>query len=417
MKYDTKTIKETNKAFASLAKEGAFLGPIADLLIESKNHFDDIFAKIKYALVEFLLFSEREELAGTDYMPVNGRQKWGSQSGSVYVAGERLKVRKPRVRKDGKEVSLSTYESLKDRSRFSEEILQKALCGISTRSYEQTLHGLLDNFGVKKSSVSRHLIQATTEELKKLKERSLRDFESFTIFLDGYRIAGDLFIVALGIDNEGKKQVLGFWQGATENHTICQNLLSELEDRGLVLSHETLFVTDGGKGIIKALKEKFGKELLHQRCTVHKDRNIQNHLPKKYRKEAHRKFRIAVDCVKYEDANKELKQLEEWLENINPSAAESLREGREELLTVHKLEVPPLLRKTLHSTNPIESMFSQVSHRHGNLKNLKKGMAQRWLGAALLEAERRFRTIKGHLTIKEVQEKMKAHHERLANVA
>ncbi len=52
---------------------------------------------------------------------------------------------------------------------------------------------------------------------------------------------------------------LGFWQGATENHEICEELLGDLERRGLLLSKKIIWVTDGGKGIIKALKDRFGK--------------------------------------------------------------------------------------------------------------------------------------------------------------
>jgi len=94
----------------------------------------------------------------------------------------------------------------------------------------------------------------------------------------------------LGIDKEGNKHVLGFWQGAAENHEVCEELLADMERRGLLLSKKMLFITDGGRGIIKALKERFGAKLLHQRCIIHKDRNIQKHLAKKYRKEAHRRF-------------------------------------------------------------------------------------------------------------------------------
>ena len=90
-------------------------------------------------------------------------------------------------------------------------------------------------------------------------------------------------MVALGIDGDGRKHALGFWQGATENHEICAELITDMEKRGLSLSKKTLFITDGGKGVIKALKERFGVKLLHQRCIIHKDRNIQKHLAKRYR--------------------------------------------------------------------------------------------------------------------------------------
>jgi putative transposase len=380
---------------------------LAQVLTEAKADFNAFFASLKCHLVEFLLASEQESLAGPKHRPLPGWERWGAQPGSVYVAGERVKVKKPRLRKEGKEALLSVYQALADRERFSKEVLEKCLTGISCRDYGGTLDALLDDFGVTKSAVSRHLKFATTKQLKELKERSLESLEPFAIFLDGYHIGGKVFIVAAAIDIHGKKSVLGFWEGATENHQVCQELLDDLERRGLPLSEKMLYVTDGGKGIIKALRLRFGKALLHQRCTIHKDRNIQGHLPKKYRKEAHTRFRNAINCAGYQDAKGELKKLENWLESINPSAAESLRECAEELLTVHRLEVPPLLRKSLHSTNPIESMFSQASHRLGRIKRVRKGkMAQRWMATALLEAEQRFKTVKGYLSTDQVRSSM-----------
>lgn len=419
MKDDTKRIKRTNQALKGLFFEGSPLGEIADIMDVAKNQFDQMMSQIKLIMVECLLSADRESLSGPDYLPIEGWQKWGYQRGSVYVGGERVPVQKPRLRKNGKEKELPIYESLRDKKRFSEEVFQKTLMGISSRNYESALEGLLGEFGVSKSTVSRHVVVASANRLKELQERSLKDFDPFAIFIDGYHIAGDVYIIALGIDTMGQKKALGLWQGATENHVICNELLSSLEQRGLCLEGEILYVTDGGKGIIKALKERHGEELIHQRCAIHKDRNIQAHLPKKYRKEAHRKFKNAVDCALYKDAKEELKRMEEWLKKINPSAAESLLEGQEELLTVHHLEVPTLLRKSLYSTNPIESMLSQVSHLHGRVKNMKGGkqMARRWVGSNLLEAEKKFRTVKGYLSINEVKDKMKGLRKRKAKAA
>src|SRR5512136_1109610 len=113
-----------------------------------------------------------------------------------------------------------------------------------------------------------------------------------------------------------------------------------METRGLCLSKKIIWITDGGKGVIKALKEKFGAKLLHQRCIIHKDRNIQRHLARKYRKEAHRRFMQALEQSLYDDAKKMLLDFEKWLRAINESAADSLTEALEEILTVHRLSVP-----------------------------------------------------------------------------
>jgi transposase-like protein len=180
-------------------------------------------------------------------------------------------------------------------------------------------------------------------------------------------------------------------------------LLGDLEARGLKLSAKVLFLIDGGKALARALKDRYGRKLLVQRCTIHKDRNLQGHLPQKYRKEAHRRFRLALEQNDYKDAEKTLKELEQWLRNINESAADSLLEALNELLTLHRLKVPALLRQSLHSTNAIESVFSRVRACEKNLKRDRDSrMAQRWLASVLLCAEQSFHKIEGHEQIKTV---------------
>ena len=102
----------------------------------------------------------------------------------------------------------------------------------------------------------------------------------------------------------------------------------------------------------------------------------------------------------YEDARQMLGDIEKWLRSINESAADSLKEAMEEILTLHRLKVPALLRKTLTSTNPIENMFSTVRDCEANIKRYRgSAMSQRWLAAALLHCEKGFRKIKGYRDI------------------
>ncbi len=96
-----------------------------------------------------------------------------------------------------------------------------------------------------------------------------------------------------------------------------------------------------------------------------------------------------------------LLEFERWLRGINESAADSLLEALEEILTLHRLKVSALLRKTLHSTNPIESMFSTVRDCEGNIKRYR-GMSQRWLAAVCLHCEKGFRRVKGFASIHDV---------------
>jgi transposase-like protein len=365
---------------------------------------DGLVVELGKMVAEAIMYMEREEIAGPDYRPYNSEvRKWASQAGSVFVGDRKLRIEHPRLRGPQGEIELKTYRRLREPSGFSEELLGKALRGLSGRRYHETLVEAAQAFGVSSSSVSRHLVEVSSEKLRQFRERSLKSFQPFAVFLDTIHRGGEAFMVGLGLDLRGTKQVLGFWQGATENHEICEELLSELESRGLILSKRVFFVTDGGKGIIKALRQRFGSGLIHQRCTIHKDRNIQRHLAKRWRKEAHRRFRTALEQNSYADAKKMLKDFEQWLRELNESAAESLNEALEEILTVHRLKVPGLLRRTLHSTNPIESMFATVRECEGNIKRYRgTRMAQRWLAAVLLHSEKGFKRIKGYPEIADV---------------
>lgn len=117
----------------------------------------------------------------------------------------------------------------------------------------------------------------------------------------------------------------------------------------------------------------------------------------------------ALEQTSYADARRMLLELAAWLRTKNESAAESLREAFEDLLTLHRLKVPARLRKTLLTTNPIESMFSLVRHSERNIKRTRGSlMLQRWLGTVLLSCESRFRRVKGYAEIAQVMATIEA---------
>ena len=417
MKVETKTRKKARAGFRQITDQEQMRQRMHDILQTGSQALNEVTLELGRQLAEFILYSEREELAGPDYQPCQeGLYKWASEPGSVLIGGQRVAVERPRLRRGGREVSLKSYEAMRDQAAFSEQLLGQSLAGLSARRYRETVVGAATAMGVSPSAVSERLVEATAQKLKEFRERGLEDFAPFAVFLDTVHRGGVAFVVALGLDVEGQKRALGFWEGATENAEVAQTLLADLEARGLKLSAKVLFLIDGGKGIAKALKDRYGRKLIVQRCTIHKDRNLQAHLPKRYRKEAHRRFRVALEQNEYEEAEKLLRELEQWLRAINESAADSLLEAFNELLTLHRLKVPALLRKTLHSTNPIESLFSRVRACEKNIKRYRNSkMAQRWLASVLLYAEKSFRTVKGHEGIKAVLANIEAEHATISS--
>lgn len=419
MRRETRQRKRVVAGLRAMAGEDRMLGTLVRVIHAGKQALDAVMLEMGRMVGESIMLIEREELAGSDYHPTDpALQKWAHEDGSIFLGDQKVKVTRPRLRHVTQgEVPLQSYAQMRAPGAFSEELLAKVLRGMSAQRYADTVIEAAGAFGVSASAVSRKLVELTAAKLKEFQQRSLADCTPFAVFLDTIHRGGEAFLVALGVDQSGEKTALGFWQGSSENHELCEALFRDLERRGLVLSRRMLFVTDGGSGLIKALRARFGKKLVHQRCVIHKSRNLQRHLAKPHRKVAHTRLMTALEQTSYADAMHMLLELEAWLRTKNESAAASLREAFEELLTLHRLKVPPLLRKTLLSTNPIESMFSLVRHSERNLKRTRgTAMLQRWLGTVLLYSESRFKRVKGYAEIAQVIATIEAEHEETHSV-
>src|SRR6202030_1284637 len=167
-------------------------------------------------------------------------------------------------------------------------------------------------------------------------------------------------------------------------------------ERGFDFTVTRLYVLDGGKALSAAVKTHAGESALIQHCQVHKRRNVLDHLPEDQKPLVAQKLNAAYAMENYDAAKLALNKLHRELMDFNPSAARSLEEGMEETLTVHKLQVPDQLRRTLASTNVIESAFSIVETVCRNVKRWRTGdQIERWVGSGLLVAERQFRKVIG----------------------
>lgn len=299
--------------------------------------------------------------------------------------------------KDGHEAELESYKAFQSSEKAERITMGDILSGLSMRSYENVAERFLEGYGIKKSSVSRRYIRARKEKMQELVERGLKGLDIKVIFIDGIERQGHLLVVAIGIETNGKKHVLGLWQGATENMEVCLGLLDDLERRGLDMEKNYLFVLDGSKALRSAVRRKFGKRGLVQRCQVHKRKNVRSHLPVEYQAGVDARIRAAYNMATYEEAKESLEKTIKYLEGINPSAAASLKEGLEETLTIHKLGIRGELKKTLSSTNVVESAFSVAGMIMDRVKKWRDGeMVHRWGAVALLYAEKKFRKVRGY---------------------
>jgi putative transposase len=354
-------------------------------------------------LMSAAMNAECEMIAGAKNSknPLRAANWWGSDLGPVYYDKQKVLIDRPRLRsKNNKEIPLATYQAFGDPLSMRNSVMKNMILGISSRNYAESVESFVKGYGIKKSSVSRHFVKATAEQMREFMERDLGGLDLVAIFIDGIEFKGHLIVVALGLDKGGKKHVPGLWQGATENATICTSLLEDIARRGLNIEKDYLFVLDGSKALRSAVAKMFGTNVTVQRCQQHKRRNVLAHLPKEHQHSIDARISAAYKMADYDDAKKSLELTVRYLEKLNPSAAASLREGLEETLTVHKLEVAGLLRKTLQTTNPIESCFSVSRTITGRVKRWRgDDMVQRWAVSSLLRAEKNFRRIKGYREI------------------
>jgi putative transposase len=340
--------------------------------------------------------------------PASSCLRWGRQPGYVVFAGQKVAVERPRVRtRKGEEVPLDSYERLQEDGRRQRAVREGIVAGLSSRSYHRAIQSVLEGYGIEKSSVSRQFVAASAAQLKQLCEKNLDGLDLVAILIDGIHLGKQVLVVALGIETTGKKQVLGLWQGATENTTVVKELLEDLVARGLKQERRYLFVIDGAKALRAGIERVFGSRAEVQRCQIHKRRNVKEHLPKNAQGDTDRRLRNAYAMTGYAEAKVELGKIFRQLERVNPSASRSLEEGLEETLTVHRLGVAGLLRQTLASTNPIESSFSIVEKVARNVKRWRAGdHALRWTATGLLEAEKKFRKVKGYRELEILQRKL-----------
>jgi transposase-like protein len=326
----------------------------------------------------------------------------GSASGSVVLGGRRVRVQRPRARTTaGDEIALDAYRTFADEDQLCELVLERMLAGLATRRHRAANEPVGAKVeaaatSTSKSAVSRRFVAKTKTALAELMARDLTDLDVAALMIDGVHFAEHCCVVALAVTADGTKVPVGLWLGDTENKTIVTNLLADLVDRGLSADGGLLVVIDGAKALGAAVRRVFGELALVQRCTLHKRRNVGDHLPVDQRGWVDQRLARAFSHADPDAGLRQARDLARQLESRWPDAAASLREGLEDMFTVRRLGVGDRLARSLSNTNMIESMISIGRDTTRNVKRWRGGaMVKRWAAAGMLNAERSFRRLKG----------------------
>jgi putative transposase len=348
-------------------------------------------------LMQALIEAEVKSLVGERYSRQGEHYAWGTQKGYVVAGGQKVPILRDRVRTTQGEVELESYRRFQGDDDRTRAVFARMLASVSCRDYPKAIETMQHGYGISKSVIGREMLHATSQQVDELCHRDLSSIDLAVLVIDGIELHGSVFIAALGVDRQGVKHFLGMIEGATENADVCLALLENLKERKLVMDRPVLTVLDGSKALLSAVKRFFGRLVAIQRCQEHKIRNVKSYLPKKYHQPMERKLRAAYGMTGYDDARDALLSIVRELERMNEDAAASLREGLEETLTIHRLGLPAILRRSFASTNMLESAFSRSRHVMRNVTRWRDGRQKaRWAATALLHAERSFRRIKGY---------------------
>ena len=351
-----------------------------------------------------VMAAEVTELCGPNHDPSSSdHYRAGTSSGCVLYEGEREEVVCPRVRcKSGdgnsQEVELASYRVARDPQQLQMQIIQAIVSGVSSRNIQQIKP---NSPGVKRSNVSRLWQEAGSKFIDTLRGKELKSTTWCALMLDGNRLSKDqTAIVALGIDSEGRKHVLDFALGSSESLEVSRELMGRIVNRGFACEHRLFAVLDGSVALRGAVIEFFPDAVV-QRCLVHKERNIKGKLSKRHWGELSRLFARLRHVQGIESAEEVVAELEAFLKPINAEAYRSLHEAGEDLLALHRLNVPNTFHRSLLSTNAIENSFLNTRRKLGRVTRFRAetNQASRWISYALLEAEKGFRRICGHKSL------------------
>ena len=257
------------RPIAAVASPAVRSLPLVALLVDTQAELFELMVRSGLRVLDAMLEEDRTALCGPRYVhqPARAASRAGTVPSEVVLGGRKVAVARPRVRADGREVPLPTFQALAHTDPLNRRVVEQMLVGVATRQYARSLESLpagVVSRGTSKSSVSRRFVAKTTAQLRTWHSAPLDDLDLVALLLDGVHIGEHCLVVALGIAADGQKHALGLWEGATENAAVCQSFLANLEPRP---AHGPQPARDPRwRPGDKAVRAVFGEAALIQRC-------------------------------------------------------------------------------------------------------------------------------------------------------
>ena len=243
---------------------------------------------------------------------------------------------------------------------MDEQILTLYAKGMSTRDITETFQEM---YG---AEISAGLVsQVTNSVLEQVVEWQSRPLDAVypIVYLDCFvlkirqdkRVINQSIYLALGVNLEGHKELLGMWISENEGSKFWLSVLTDLQNRGM--KHMLIACVDGLKGFPEAITATFTDAQI-QLCIVHMVRNSLKFVPWKDYKEVTRDLKAIYQSATEGEAKLELDNFSEQWDEKYPQISRSWRTNWENLNTI--FNYPEDIRKVIYTTNAIESLNSVI---------------------------------------------------------
>jgi transposase-like protein len=193
--------------------------PMAEMVGWLRKGVGELIRQAGLQLMDLLMQEEVRALAGERSQRQSERtaSRWGSERGYCVVMGQKVPIQRPRVRTtEDKEVRLGSYEMFHRGEPLTETVWEKLMLGLSTRKYGQAVREFTEAYGLDKSAVSEHFIEASRAKLKDMMERRLDKVRLCALLIDATPFEGQQMVAALGIGEDGRKTILGIRQAESQ---------------------------------------------------------------------------------------------------------------------------------------------------------------------------------------------------------
>lgn len=355
------------------------------LFSESK---DEAFGKLMEAILNQVLLAESAEQLGADNYERSGERsdyRNGTRERSLTTRIGKIELKVPRHRNvPFKTVLFENYQ--RNEQALIATMMEMVVQGVSTRNVKKVTEELCGE-SFSKSTVS-EMCRELDIPVKQFKERLLPEKYPFIIVdamyvkvRENHRIQSKALFVAIGINNTGHKEIIGFDVYDSEKLSTWKSFFESLKSRGL--RGVDLVISDAHAGLVEAIKECFSNSSW-QRCQAHFTRNIVDKCPKRHSAGLASELRTMFNASTLKEARDLRTAICEEYQDVAEEAIRVLDEGFEDSMSI--MALPSKYRISLRTSNIIERENREIRRREKVIQIFPNAESViRLIGAVLLD--------------------------------